>query len=116
MIKKHPIHHEESNELLGYVAKDTSGWRAQTIFGYDIARTASESEAEKLVRDRGLEFLMGVWQYLDPDDGKWHPCILKEAYEQRVSVIRTNFMGYQDPDDYKLVTIENPTETELVKN
>lgn len=116
MTQKQPIRHKESNELLGFVTKDTTGWRAQTIFGYDISRTATEEEAEKLLREKGLSFLMGVWQYLDPDDGKWHPCILKEAYEQRVTVIRTNFMGYQDPDDYKIVTIENPTETELVKN
>jgi hypothetical protein len=116
MTQKQPIRHKESNELLGFVTKDTTGWRAQTIFGYDISRTATEEDAEKLLREKGLSFLMGVWQYLDPDDGKWHPCILKEAYEQRVTVIRTNFMGYQDPDDYKIVTIENPTETELVKN
>jgi len=116
MTQKQPIRHKESNELLGFVTKDTTGWRAQTIFGYDISRTATEEDAEKLLREKGLSFLMGVWQYLDPDDGKWHPCILKEAYEQRVTVIRTNFMGYQDPDDYKILTIENPTETELVKN
>jgi hypothetical protein len=116
MPQKIPVRHEENHELLGYAVKDTAGWRAQTMFGYDIARVGSQKEAERLLHEQGLSFLTGVWQYLDPDDGKWHPCILKEAYEQRVTVIRTNFMGYQDPDDYKLVTIENPTETELVKN
>jgi hypothetical protein len=67
------------------------------------------------VRERGLSFLMGVWQYLDKDDRDWHACIIKEANPTRVIVIRTNVMGYQDPDDYKLVTLHKPTDETLIK-
>lgn len=112
---KYPIHRKEDNELLGYIAQDVTGWQAQTIFGYGIARTQTRKAAEQVLYDRGLQFLTGVWQYFDKDDQDWHSCVLKEAYEHKVTVIRTNVLGYQDPDDYKQVTIENPSETNLIK-
>ena len=103
-----PIHHEETKELLGYVAKDTTGWQAQTIFGYPIERVLSETDAEAILREKGLSYLMGIWQYFDTDDRAWYPCVIKEAMERRVAVIRTNEMGYQDPDTYKLVFLDSP--------
>tara|TARA_Y100001936_G_C15990953_1_gene622274 strand:+ start:180 stop:527 length:348 start_codon:yes stop_codon:yes gene_type:complete len=112
---KTPVHHEETDELLGYIVKDTTGWQAQTIFGITIARTEDQAAAEATLRERGLSYLTGVWQYLDKDDKDWHPCVLKEVYEKRVIVMRTNEMGYEDPDDYKRVIIEHPTEEVLVK-
>lgn len=114
--EKQPVTREDDNELLGFVARGTNGWIAQTIFGYPIRWADNEKDAAAIVRENGLGFLMGVWQYYDTDDQAWFPCVIKEAYEQQVVVIRTTPMGYQDPDDYKLVEIKKPDETNLVKS
>lgn len=114
--QKIPFYREDDNELLGFIVQDAIGWQAQTIFGYTISRTNSRQDAEKILHADGLSFLMGVWQYFDKDDQTWHPCVLKEVYERQVTVIRTNVMGYQDPDDYKLVVIDNPDENTLIKS
>lgn len=110
-----PFHHVESKELLGYILKDVSGWQAQTIFGYTIARTMTKKDAQQVLQNEGLSILKGVWHYFDGDDQQWHPCILKETDVHRVTVIRTNAMGYQVPEEYKLYTIKDPTENKLVK-
>lgn len=114
--QKYPVHRVDGNELLGFVLSDGGGWAAQTLFGYTMERTSDRTTAEKIVRERGLQFLTGTWQYFDADDQNWHTCILKEVYEQRVVVIRTTEMGYQNPDDYKVVSIKDPSETNLIKN
>lgn len=114
-MSKTPIKRLEDDELLGYVVHDQTGWQAQTFFGYVMARTETERDAERVVRERGLTFLTGVWHYFDKDDGDWHACVIKEASPARVTVIRTNEMGYQDPDDYKLVTLAEPTDEVLIK-
>ncbi len=116
MTQKIPIRREDDdNELLGFVCQDGGGWQAQTIFGYPIDRADSKQAAERIVRENGLEYLTGLWQYFDSDDQQWHPCIIKEAYEHRATVIRTTPLGYQDPDDYKIVSIKDPSETNLAK-
>lgn len=114
-MTKIPIIREDDGVFMGYVAKDRTGWMAQTIWGYTYARSETQAVAEQAVRDQGLLVLKGVWQYYDEDDQDWHACIIKKPFENRVDVVRTTDMGYQDPDDYKLVTIKNPTETNLVK-
>lgn len=110
-----PIYREDDHEHLGYVLRDDVGWQAQTIFGYTITRTETEKEAEQVVRERGLAFLTGMWQYFDKDDKDWFPCVIKEANPTRVIVIRTNVLGYQDPDEYKIVTLMKPTDEVLMK-
>lgn len=114
--QKTPIHREDDGELLGFVTQDSAGWLALTIFGYPITRATDQRGATTILYERGLSFLMGVWQYYDTDDQDWHACVIKEAYEHQVRVIRTNAMGYQDPDDYKQVIIDDPNETNLVKS
>ena len=106
-MTKIPILRQDDGELLGYIEQDGTSWTAQTMFGYIFARSVERQEVEDVVRSQGLVILQGVWQYFDRDDKVWYPCILKEAYDGSVKVIRTNAMGYQDPDDYKLVTIKN---------
>lgn len=113
--EKLPFQLDEDAPILGYVAKDATGWIAQTIFGYTIARTTDQQSAEAVLIDRGKTYLSGVWQYLDRDDRNWYPCTIQEAHENKVIVIRTNEIGYQTPEDYKHVTIENPTDEVLVK-
>lgn len=110
-----PIIREDDAELLGFIEQSHGMWTAQTLFGYVFARTESQAAAEETVRSQGLNVLQGLWQYFDKQDKHWHPCILKEVYETRVVVIRTNEMGYQDPDSYKVVTITEPSETNLAK-
>jgi hypothetical protein len=110
------VNSEDNGELLGFIVQDSVGWEAQTIFGSTIAQASDREAAESIVRQKGLSFLMGVWQYFDEDDHNWHSCILKEANEHRVTVIRTTPMGYQDPDDYKTVIIKDPSETNLIKS
>lgn len=111
-----PIHHKETNELLGYVTNKDGAWVAQTVFGYPINRLQTEREAKATVREQGLTFLMGVWRYYDKQSRDWHACVLQEVSEHRVTVIRTNEMGYQDPDSYKRITLQNPDESTLVKS
>jgi hypothetical protein len=113
--EKVPIMREDDGELLGFVAHDSAGWNAQTIFGYSISRVSNREEAERIIREKGLAYLTGVWQYFDTDDQQWHSCILKEAYEHQVKVIRTTSLGYQDPDDYNTVMIQDHSETNLIK-
>lgn len=112
---KTALHRADDNEFLGYIVKDVTGWQAQTIFGYLIERTTSKAAAEKVLNEQGLTYLTGIWQYFDKDDHAWFSCVLKEANKQRVTVIRTNDMGYQDPEDFKIVTLVNPTENTLIK-
>lgn len=115
MQDKFPINRADDHELLGYVVKDQNSWQAQTIFGATIERTTSKEAAEKVLKSRGLAFLGGVWQYLDSSDKEWHTCVIVEAYETQVKVMRTNAMGYEDPDDRKHVIIKHPSETNLIK-
>lgn len=111
-----PYHRQDDNELLGFIEQGSGDWQAQTIFGYTIARTLSRTQAEAVLRERGLSFLTGTWQYFDSEEQDWFPCILKEASERRVTVIRTSALGYQEPGSYKMVTINNPDDTKLVKS
>lgn len=114
-MAKTPIIREDDGELLGYVEQSHGGWAAQTLFGYVFARADNRAAAEEAVRSQGLNVLQGLWQYYDKKDKRWYPCVLKEAFENRVVVIRTNEMGYQEPGTYKLVTINDPSETNLAK-
>lgn len=115
-MTKTPIIRQDDGELLGYVAQEVGAWSAQTIFGYVFARSDNRESVEEAVRSQGLNILQGLWQYYDKQDKAWFPCVLKEVFPDRVIVIRTSAMGYQDPDDYKLVSISNPGETDLVKS
>lgn len=109
-------HREDDGELLGFLVSDSSGWQAQTVFGYTISRASSRAGAEAILNEQGQEFLKGVWQYLDKDDRDWHPCIIKKAYEHQVILNRTNVMGYQDADTFKRVILDDPSETNFVKS
>ncbi len=112
---KYPINHEDNHELLGFVAKDSTGWQARTVFGYPLGRTENRERAESIVREQGLPSLKGVWQYLDQDDQTWYPCVIKDANELQVTVIRTNALGFIEIDDGKFVIIKNPSELNLQK-
>ncbi len=115
LVSKTPVNRADDGELLGFVVEDASGWQAQTIFGYSFARAEDRASVEQVVRDQGLTILGGLWQYFDEDDKTWHPCVIKEAAPNQVIIIRTNEMGYQDPDSYKYVVIKNPDETRLIQ-
>ena len=106
---------EDDGEALGFVTKDATAWAATTIFGYVLARTEDRPTAEMIVRSEGLLVLKSMWRYYDDKDHEWYPCIIKQAYENRVVVIRTNELGFQDTAHYKLVTLKNPSETNLQK-
>jgi hypothetical protein len=110
-----PIIREDDGELLGYIAENHGVWVAKTIFKYIFARSDNRDSVERTVRDNGLSILAGVWNYFDRDDKMWHPCVLKEVFESRVVAVRTNEMGYEDPDFYKRVVIAHPNETNLIK-
>ena len=113
---KFPIYREDDDELLGYVTRDDTSWQAQTFFEYPLARTTTREEAEAVLTEQGLSYLLGTWQYYDKDERNWFPCVIKEAYKNKVTIIRTNAMGYQDPDDFKRVTLVHPDENSLIKN
>lgn len=102
--------------FLGFVVRDAGGWQAQTIFAYTIGRFTTQAAAKAHVRNQGRTFLKGTWHYYDRDDHQWYPCVIKEAFEHRVTVIRTNEMGYQHPDTYKMVVLKDPDETILIKS
>jgi len=114
--EKTPVYSIDDDALLGFVVSDGTTWQVLTIFGYLISRASTRQQAEEVMQDRGPTFLKGVWQYYDREDREWFDCVIKKAYEQRVIVNRTNSLGYQDPEDYKQVVIENPTENDLIKS
>lgn len=109
------VHDSEEHALLGFTLEDVTGWQAQTVFGYTISRTATKEAAEQALREHGLSILKGVWNYFDEDDRRWYPCVIKDAKEHQVTVLRTNDMGYLNPEDYKMHTIKEPTDTTLIK-
>lgn len=115
-MTKLAIHHIETHELLGYAVEANGTWQAQTVFGYTIARAESQQQAEAILRERGLAFLLGVWRYYDKQANDWYPCVLQEVFEHQVTVIRTTEMGYQDPAIYKRVTLQRPDESVLIKS
>jgi len=111
-----PLYHDDDHELLGFIAEENNSWVAQTVFGYTIERTDSKKDAERALHQQGRKFLKGVWQYFDKDDQEWFSCVIKEANEHRVTVVRTDSMGTQDPHSYKVAILLNPTENTLVKS
>lgn len=112
-LQKIPIYNDDEN-FVGFVAQGSSAWQALTIFGYQIALTSDRSEAEAILQADGLSYIKGVWQYYDKEDNDWHFCVIKEAYEHKVVVDRTTSLGFQDPNIFKQMTIENPTENTLI--
>ena len=113
---KTPFYDEDTKEFLGFIVGDESGWEAQTVFGYLIARTDTRKEIERTLYGVGSTYLKGIWQYYDKDDKDWFPCVIKKAYEHQVIVNRTNTLGYQDKDNQKQVIIDDPTDSDLVKS
>ncbi len=111
-----PIYDEEEKDILGYLVKEFNSWQAQTVFGYTIGRAETETEAVAIIRKQGKDYLKGVWQYYDKDDHDWFPCIIENASEVLVTVVRTNAMGYQEPEHYKHVVLKQPDENILIKN
>lgn len=116
MTMRIPINRHDDGELLGFAVSDATGWQAQTVFGYVFARADDQESVEQAVRSQGQQILQGVWQYLDADDKQWHPCVLAQIAPLQVTVIRTNEMGYQDPETVKHVVIRHPDDTRLVKS
>ena len=113
--KRIPILRGDDGELIGYVSQETSSWTAMTIFGYIMARAESEEAATSVVRSEGPRYVDGVWRYYDKTDKDWFSCTIKEAYEHKVVVRRTNDLGYEDLASYKLVTLNDPDESSLQK-
>lgn len=113
--KKTPYFHIETEELLGYVVSNGANYEAQTIFGYRITLTQTRIDAERTLEKNGQAYLAGVWQYYDADDRDWFTCVIKQALEQKVVVTRTNTLGYIEPDSFKQIVIEHPTEETFVK-
>lgn len=114
-MSKTRVYSIDDESFIGFIVKDGTTWQATTIFGYQIERTTSRESAEAILQDRGLTYLKGLWQYYDTEDKDWFPCVIKQAFEQRVIVNRTNTLGFQDPEDFKQVVIESPTENDLIK-
>lgn len=114
--EKIPLYGPEDDEFLGYIVGEDNNWQSQTIFGHPIAFSSSRRDAEKILEKQGLTYLRGVWQYYDKDESDWFPCVIKEAYPNKVIVNRTNELGYQDPETYKQVLIEKPDENSLIKS
>lgn len=106
----------DSGESLGFVVHDGVSWQAQTIFGYEISRVTTKREAEEVLRSEGSGYPKGVWQYYDKSDDAWYSCVLREIYENRVVVIRTNALGYEESALYKRVIIDYPSEVNLIKS
>lgn len=109
-----PVVDEDSGEKLGYICREHAAWKAMTVFGYVLARTTTQGAAESIIRTECKAALGGMWRYQDSDH-EWYACILKEVFENRVVIIRTNERGIQESSNYKLVTIREPNETNFVK-
>lgn len=116
IVSKTPFYSNDDDKLLGFIARDASGWQALTVFDYLIAYADTKQLAELMLQDLGPNYLKGVWQYYDTDNQDWFYCVIKKAYEQVVVVNRTNALGFQDSEDYKQVIIDDPSETNLIKS
>lgn len=103
-----PVVRSDDDELMGYILPRGEGWAAHTIFGYEFAQAPSRAAAERLVLEKGLAALMGVWHYFDADDQAWQPCVIQEAAPTRVRVARVSEYGQPDPDDPKTVILAGP--------
>ena len=112
-ISKSEQIYNEDDELLGVISQESSGWAARTIFGYVIARTTSKMDAETVLKEQGTSCLKSIWQYYDKDQQDWFTCRLKEIYENRVVIVRTNELGFEDGAHYKRVILKHPTEANL---
>lgn len=109
-----PVHRSTDNELVGFIQQTPQGWDAATIFKLPFAHAQAEDQARSLVLNKGLEVLTGTWHYYDQDDKDWCPCVLKEATEDQVTVVRTDMFGYQDGSS-KQVVLHHPTAADLKK-
>jgi hypothetical protein len=109
-----PVLHQDSGEIIGYVRQDKSGWSGSTVFKYVLGRADTMEDAMRIVTEHAYRSGTATWQYFDTDDNAWHSCIMKEVYEDRVVVLRTNDMGYHSHALYKIITIENPDDTKLI--
>lgn len=110
-----PVHRTTDSELVGFIQQTPDGWDALTIFKLPFAHAKTEDDARATVNNKGLETLTGTWQYFDADDQQWCPCVLKEATESQVTVVRTDMFGYQDGSS-KQVTLQHPTTQNLRKS
>lgn len=83
-----PIYRDRDGELVGYVRRNDTSWECLTIFGYVFSTENSEADAKRTVENKGLEILMGTWEYLDQTRGEWFPCTIIEVSKQSVRVAR----------------------------
>lgn len=112
-IPKSEYFYDEDDNQLGIISQESSGWAARTVFGYIIARTTTKKDAEIVLNEQGISCLKGIWRYYDSDQQDWYACRLKEIYENRVTLVRTNELGFEDGAHYKRVTLKHPTEANL---
>lgn len=97
------IYRESDNELLGYVKQTGEQWDALTIFGYAFATALSEADARAIVVNKGLEVLMGTWEYYNDTIGEWLGCALLEAAPNRVKIAELDG-PYPDPNRTQVLT------------
>lgn len=90
-----PVVRPDDGELVGYVSLDERGATPLTLFGYALAEPLDRSEAEELLRRRGLAVLADPW-WLEPADGPGYRVQIMSATPDEVAVARADH-GIVDP-------------------
>lgn len=110
-----PVHRNEDGELLGFIQEQKDLWLSLTIFGYVFDTAATAELAKEFVLKKGLSVLTGIWYYFDEKTDTWYPCLIKEASENQVIVVRSTEQGYLDPTINTIKVISNPDISKLKK-
>lgn len=109
---KKPVYRDDDNELLGYIKKTNDTWSAMTIFDYVFDQAATEPDARRIVENKGLEVLMGSWQYFDTTSDEWLDCVIIEA---SIDSVRIALMDGFYPDTTKTYSVAQPVAKHLRK-
>jgi hypothetical protein len=84
--QRQAVHRQEDDELLGFVQANGTSWDCQTVFGYTFATQSTAQDAISVVKNKGLEILMGTWEHYDGTTDTWLPCVLIEAATDSVRI------------------------------
>ncbi len=85
-----PIIRVDDGELCGWVRETAAACEALTVFGGRLEFCASRTDAELVVRERGLASLMERWTLTDSSTGERQVALLQEATPDAVTVV----LGY----------------------
>lgn len=108
------IYRDDDYELLGFLVPDSGDDTMcvpVTVFGSSLSAPVARDTAAALLHSLGLEYLLGNWELVAPDNTANVTVRIIEASPDRVVVQHVDF---GDPERYGIhYTLETPTEERL---